>query len=181
MHRLMHRLLPRLMTGQHRLRPAATALIFTALLTACGPSVEMVSTLPDIRFITVDGRPLGPAEYRGKPVLINFWSTTCSVCLKEMPLLQAMHEETSDGLTVVAAAMPYDRPSDVVEMKALKRWGFHVTIDPQGNLLKQMGKISAVPTTALFDSNGKRVWFHQGELKEDALRQAVQAVLNKPS
>lgn len=151
------------------------------LLASCTPETHMAATLPDIRFITVDGSPLGPAQYRGKPLLINFWSTTCSICLKEMPLLQALHEEhAADGLTVVAAAMPYDRPSDVVELKALKKWSFHVTIDPQGNMVKQMGSVKAVPTTALFDSKGQRVWFHQGELKEDVLRAAIHGTLKKP-
>ena len=154
------------------------AVLSATALAACSPAVDVVSTLPDIRFITVDGSPLGPAEYRGKPVLINFWSTTCSVCLKEMPLLQALHQEKSEaGLTVIAAAMPYDRPSDVVELKELRKWGFRVTIDPQGSLLKQMGKITAVPTTVLFDSNGRRVWFHQGELKEDELRRVLDRLL----
>lgn len=152
------------------------------LLSACSPRVDIVSTLPAIRFITTDGSALGPEQYRGKPVLINFWSTTCAVCLREMPLLQALHEEHAQkGLVVIAAAMPYDRPSDVLELRALKKWGFHVTIDPQGKTVGQFGQIKAVPVTVLFEPDGRRVWFHQGELKDAEIRKALDSVLEKKS
>lgn len=148
------------------------------VLAACSGEPTIVRALPDIRFITVDGQPLGPAQYRGRPVLINIWSTTCGVCLREMPLLQAVYEKRSqEGLVLVALSMPYDRPSDALELQQTRGWGFPVAIDPQGHAIQALGRIDAVPTTVLFDAQGQRVWMHTGELQADSLNRALASVL----
>lgn len=167
------------MTGQRSVRVGIAAVtVACGLLSACSKEPVLTPVLPDVRYVTVDARPLGPAQYRGHPVLINFWSSTCGICMREMPLLQDVHTEMAPrGLVVIALAMPYDRPSDALELKSQKRWGFDVAVDPQGSVVKAFGDIQAIPTTVLFDANGKRVWQHTGELQAAELRAQLERVL----
>ena len=44
-------------------------------------------TLPDL-----DGQPQALSQYRGRPLLVNFWATWCAPCVKEMPDLDQLQQ-----------------------------------------------------------------------------------------
>ena len=68
--------------------------------------------LPDFTLNDVWGDAHAISEWAGDPLLINFWATWCAPCRREMPLLQALHNERSiSGITVVGIAI--DRQPDV--------------------------------------------------------------------
>lgn len=155
----------------------ALAFGLVTLLSACEPWAQ-TKRRPMVDFVTLDGRPLGPSQYHGKPLLVNFWASTCSVCLKEMPLLESTYQRhASAGLQVVAVAMPYDMPSAAVELQQAKGWTFTVAIDPRSEAVNAFGGVSATPTTVLLDATGQERWRHVGELQADALNQAIQQVI----
>jgi thiol-disulfide isomerase/thioredoxin len=71
---------------------------------------------PQVTFNTIDGTALSSERQRGRVTLVNFWSTTCTVCMEEMPLLIETYRDFHErGFDVVAVAMPYDRPDWVVD------------------------------------------------------------------
>ena len=49
--------------------------------------------MPEVTFNLVDGRTLHSSELKGKSVLVNFWSVSCEVCLRDIPALNRMQEE----------------------------------------------------------------------------------------
>lgn len=68
--------------------------------------------LPEFTLNNVMGEPLSISEWRGKPLLINFWATWCAPCRREMPLLQTLHNEYPvTGLQILGIAI--DRQADV--------------------------------------------------------------------
>ena len=68
--------------------------------------------LPSFTLNDVWDEPHSIEEWSGKPLLINFWATWCAPCRREMPLLQALHnDQTAAGLTVLGIAI--DRRPDV--------------------------------------------------------------------
>ena len=163
----------------HHLNRFLQVLLLLGGLTACsGNRPAIPDQLPPLRLVIANGPALETADPSGKAVLLNVWSSTCAVCLKEMPLLQKVHDTYKDrGLRVIALAMPYDRPSDAVELSERNQWTFHVAIDPQGHANKALGSIRVTPTTLLFDATGRRVWQHTGELTADLLNAALAKVI----
>ncbi len=70
------------------------------------PSSGAVTQLPDFTLPDLDDRPRSIREWRGRPLIINFWATWCAPCRREMPLLQRLHEERADaGVQVVGVAL----------------------------------------------------------------------------
>ncbi len=131
---------------------------------------------PRVNFVTLSGKAFGPDQYLGKPLYVNFWASTCSVCLKEMPDVVKLHETfEAKGLQVIAVAMPYDMPSAVVELNDLKNWPFTVAIDPQSVASKAFGKVQETPSHFLLNEKGVVVWRAQGALTFEALESAVRS------
>lgn len=133
---------------------------------------------PEIAMTTIAGEKLGAAELRGKVVLVNFWATTCTVCVKEMPEIAATHARYSArGLETVAVAMSYDPPNRVVDFAWRHALPFKVALDIDGAIAKAFGDVRLTPTTVLLDKRGVVVARYIGEPDFAALRKVVEAKL----
>lgn len=67
-----------------------------------------------LTFTTMEGQVIRLSDLRGKIVLINFWATSCGICLAEMPdLIQTYQQYRKRGFEVIAVAMHYDQPGDI--------------------------------------------------------------------
>ncbi len=54
--------------------------------------VSSAKPMPEVTFNLLDGRNCTAADLRGKSVLINFWSVSCEICLRDMPRLTRLQE-----------------------------------------------------------------------------------------
>jgi thiol-disulfide isomerase/thioredoxin len=119
---------------------------------------------PVVAFTTLEHGIVSPAALEGKVVLVNFWATSCAVCLKEMPRLAELHERyAARGLETIAVAMPYDPPNLVVAYQRDKRLPFKVAIDPNGEAARRFDDVKVTPTTFLIDRRGRIVARYVGE------------------
>ena len=132
------------------------ALLALALV-ASGPAVAQAA--PEFpTFTTLDGKKIGPGELRGKFVLVNFWATSCGICLQEMPDLIATYRRyRSRGLEVIAVAMDYDEPAQIRAYLAKHSLPFPVVFDRDGALAREFEGVRGTPTTFLIDRSGKRI------------------------
>ncbi|MDX1518733.1 MAG: TlpA disulfide reductase family protein, partial [Gammaproteobacteria bacterium] len=63
--------------------------------------------MPDITLQMIDGKKMNLANIKGKPLLVNFWATTCTVCMQELPDMIALYRDNQlNGLEIIAIAMP---------------------------------------------------------------------------
>lgn len=98
-----------------RIRPGVLIAIAAAVLVALSAchhkpveSAKLDFTLKDM-----NGRDVRLADYRGKPLLINFWSTTCGPCRLETPELVDLAAKYKDkGLTILGISID-DTPEDI--------------------------------------------------------------------
>ncbi|RMG57829.1 MAG: TlpA family protein disulfide reductase [Gammaproteobacteria bacterium] len=133
---------------------------------------------PEVRFHGTDGRTLTLAELRGRPVLVNFWATTCPGCIKEMPELVKLYRELGPkGLEVIGVAMPYDKPSDVIALQKKRELPYFIALDPRGEVVAAFGGVRLTPTSYLIDPEGRIVFKKIGEPDWQRLRKELAPML----
>ena len=133
---------------------------------------------PSVAYTLLDGTPSGTDALRGKVVLVNFWATTCTSCVHEMPQIVATHERfKARGFETVAVAMSYDPPSEVVRFAQSRGLPFQVVIDNTGAVARSFGAVRVTPTTLLIDKHGQIVKRYIGEPDFAALHKLVDALL----
>ena len=147
-----------------------TLIVIALSIPACSKRTDLSKDHGSTVFRILDGRQLTLAELN-RPVLINFWSTTCAVCIEEMPQLKQLHQDYSpEGLELIAVAMPHDPPNAVLEFAKARELPFPVAIDVDGAVLKNFDSVEGTPTSFLFNAEGKLVSRHVGRMDWDTLR-----------
>ena len=118
---------------------------------------------------------------RGQVVLVNFWATTCAVCIREMPdLAHLQHRFGERGVTLVAVAMRYDPPNRVLEYAKSAALAFVVSLDPLGRIEDAFGGVRGTPTTFVIDKRGAIVQRIEGAPDFPRLHTLIEAKLNEP-
>lgn len=155
-------------------RLALGALCATALqLAACSQSAAPVST-----FVLLDGSQQTTQDLRGKVVLVNFWATSCTTCVAEMPGLVETHQKyQARGYDTLAVAMSYDPPSYVVNFAETRKLPFKVAIDNTGAVAKAWGDVRITPTTYLLNKRGDIVKTYVGAPDFTQLHQLIEKLL----
>ena len=134
---------------------------------------------PNVTFTTLTGKSIQMADLKGKVVLVNFWSTDCLDCVREMPDLVKSYNRFKDkGLEVIAVAMYYDPPAQVLNFTTQKALPFAVMHDGFGEMEKKFHGVSVTPTTFVFDKTGQRLFYKVGGLDFSQLNQLLEKALN---
>lgn len=94
------------------------------------------------------------SDYKGKWVLINFWATWCPPCLKEIPDLARLSEERND-IVVLGIAMEYDDTEVVMQFVKDMAIPYPIILGDIATAAQIGDRISMLPSTYLFDPNGK--------------------------
>lgn len=129
---------------------------------------------PDVVFKTITGEQIKLSELNGRPVLINFWASTCAYCLEEMPhLAEFYRQQKTKTLQIIGIAMPYDMPSRVVQLAKQLQLPYPVAIDPDSAVTSAFGNIRFTPTSILIDSNGYIVDTITGQIDLTHLREQI--------
>ena len=159
-------------TLTRRLALAALA-IATLALAACGKSEAPAST-----FVLLDGSSQTTADMKGKVTLVNFWATSCTTCVAEMPQIVATYDKYKDkGYDTIAVAMSYDPPSYVVNFAETRKLPFKVAIDNTGKVAEAWGDVKLTPTTYIVDKQGQIVKKYVGAPNFDELHKLIEKLL----
>jgi thiol-disulfide isomerase/thioredoxin len=134
--------------------------------------------VPDITFTTIDGRKLSTAELRGRPILVNFWATTCPGCVKEMPHLVELYRELNpQGLEIIGVAMAYDPPNQVIALSKARDINYPIALDIQNEAATAFGDVRLTPTSFLVAPDGRIVHQKIGELDMNKIRSLIADML----
>ena len=111
---------------------------------------------PAVQLTTLSGERISTADLRGKVTVVNFWSTTCGICLKEMPdLAERHHTYARRGYETLAVAIPRDDPARVRELAERRKLPYKVAIDEDAAASKEFGNVRLTPTTFIIDRRGR--------------------------
>ena len=130
---------------------------------------------PAITLKIIDGSTIDLSSISNKPLLINFWATTCNICMQELPEMIALYKDISpENLQIIAIAMPYDPPNLVLDVVKQFNIPYLVALDINGKAMEAFGDIRATPTTYLIAPDGKVIMQNTGRTDFRYLKQNIE-------
>jgi peroxiredoxin len=145
------------MTAHHRswIKPAAIGALVLALAGVGYTTLAHGEKAPEVTFISIAGDKISTANLRGKVVMVNFWATSCTTCVHEMPaMVDTYNKFKGQGLEFVAVAMQYDPPNYVVNFTETRQLPFTVALDSGGDIARSFGDVTMTPTTFVIGKDG---------------------------
>lgn len=150
--------------------------IMAGLLLGFGPKAGAL----DYRLPDLEGRMQSLNQFRGKWVIVNYWASWCSTCLKELPDLISLHRENRDK-DIVVVGINFEN----IELDRLKAYVTRQSI-PYPVLRSEpvpvtpLGHVPALPTTYIIDPEGKLVAGEVGIVTRRDIEDYITAQQTKP-
>lgn len=118
---------------------------------------------PGIQFNDPEGKPTTLAAFSGKPVLLNMWASWCAPCVKELPTLDALSGQAGAPRVIAISQDMGPHASVVAFLRSHKIEKLEAYQDPKMGLSGSLGA-EVLPTSILYDANGREVWRYVGDL-----------------
>lgn len=138
-----------------------------------------VPTADDATFTTFEGEEVALSSLRGTPTVVNFFASTCTPCITEMPAFEEVHQELGAEVTFLGLAVA-DRADDAQALIDRTGVTYRTAQDRDGSVISALGG-TVLPTTVLLDADGEVMATHTGELNADELRALLADELGIPS
>jgi thiol-disulfide isomerase/thioredoxin len=137
---------------------------------------------PSLKLHDLNGVQHTLEDYRGKPVLLNFWATWCVPCAAEMPLLSEMQKQYQGKVLFIAASIDDEDMKPQIEAFIKKHQGEALTVMMGATLdsLDDFGVNHGMPGTVFLDAEGKIVDWRTGALKRPDLEQLLRKLAGEP-
>ena len=137
---------------------------------------------PNLELRDLQGAKHVLADFRGKPVLLNFWATWCVPCAAEMPLLGEMQKQYQGKVVFIAASIDDEEVKPQVQAFIKKHQGEALTVMMGATLdtLDDFGVNQGMPGTVFIDAEGKIVDRITGALKRPELEQELRKLAGEP-
>lgn len=161
---------------------AALGVLIVLIAASAYLIVAQKSSAPALTLTTYQGQKLELNALRGKVLLVNFWATSCTTCVKEMPaLIDTYRTYVGQGYETIAIAMDYDTPAFIAAYASKNGLPFPVVHDADGTAAKAFGDIRLTPTTFLIDKQGHIVKRYLGAPDFAQLHAEIERLLKAPA
>ena len=132
---------------------------------------------PDFTVYDPEGKPVKLSELRGKPVVINLWTSWCIYCKQEMPDFEKLYEQYGQDVHfLMVNVTPADTRADAEKYIAESGYNFPVYYDTDGSLAENYYS-GSVPTTYFLNAKGEAVTYVPGAVSADILEQGIQMIM----
>ena len=128
---------------------------------------------PNFEVSNFGGERVQLADFRGRPVFLNFWASWCGPCRAEMPAIQAVLDRHKDeGLVVLAVdnGERFEPARAFVEELGLNFTEFG--LDPGQDVIRRY-RVLAMPTSVFIDAEGVITRVHMGQATEQQIEDFV--------
>ena len=148
---------------------------------AVSETEEQPSLAPDFTVYDLEGNAHKLSDFRGKPVLLNFWASWCGPCQMEMPDFEKYYESHGDKVNFIIVNLTDGQQETVESASAFiaeKGYTFPVYYDTDIDAAAKYG-VSAVPVSYFIDAEGYFLAWAQGALSADMLQQGMDLLLGE--
>lgn len=122
---------------------------------------------PPLALNDLNGKQLKLEDYRGKVVMVQFWATYCSPCLKEMPSMMRLQAKLAGKPFVILSVNMGETEEEVKGFLARANINFAILMDSDGKAISAW-KVFVAPSTFLVDPKGNIRYALQGGTEWDA-------------
>ncbi len=128
---------------------------------------------PDFALPDLNGAQVSLAQFRGRPVVINFWATWCPPCRDEIPRLIEAYQREKDGVTFIAIS---GEPASVVGPFVKQANIPYVNLLDGGGRVSSAYGIKALPTTLFVNRDGEIVVYYAGEMSARIIDEGLRRI-----
>ncbi len=137
---------------------------------------------PGFTLVSLDGKKVSLSDYKGKPVLVNFWATWCGPCKLEMPWLEEFHKKYEDkGLVVLGVVAADQAGKSTIENVVQKAGVTYPVLLPSDATETAYGGVNLLPESFYVGRDGKVVLeafgMNDGQGGKDQIEANIQKLL----
>ena len=132
----------------------------------------------DFTLKDMHGATVKLADFKGKPILLNYWATWCGPCKAEIPALNDLYAQYKDqGLAIVGISVDDDEPTLLEFSKNFPMSYTVVTAREQEDALEAAGPVWGYPTTFFIGRDGSICGKHMGPATKEDFEREIKALL----
>jgi thiol-disulfide isomerase/thioredoxin len=130
---------------------------------------------PDFEFPSPDGKMVGPKDYRGKILVIDFWASWCKPCVAEIPNLKKLHEKYKEnGLEVLSVSIDKDSKEWLLALEKYAMPWKQVLAPKAGADITKLYQFNLIPFIIIIDREGKIIGKNQrGEALDNFIKERI--------
>jgi peroxiredoxin len=133
---------------------------------------------PTFTLVDTDGKKVSLADYKGRPVVVNFWATWCGPCQLEMPWFEEFYTKyKGQGLEVLGISDDAQQPKEEILKAAHKLGVTYPLLYPDGKIVKNYGGVEYYPETFYIDKTGTVVAETAGAPTKDEMEANIRKTI----
>ena len=137
---------------------------------------EKTHLAPDFVVYDADGNAVRLSDFRGKPVVLNFWASWCGPCKREMPDFNEKYLELKDKVHFLMVNVTgNDTKEDAQAYVKQMGFAFPILFDMESSAAIAYG-IHSFPTTYFIDAEGNAVAYAVGALSKASLQEGIDLI-----
>lgn len=154
--------------------------------TASGAEAQPASsavTAPDFTVYDANGNSVRLSDFRGKPVVLNFWASWCYYCKQEMPEFNQVYGEEKDSIQFLFVDWTDGRQETQEKGEAFLKengYSFPAYFDLDQNAVSAYG-LTGIPATVFIRADGTVAGGQAGAIDEDTLKKGIELIRNNKS
>ena len=161
-------------------RAVAVSIIVLAVLMGCTRSDERSTVAsgdaPNFKLQGLNGRTVQLSDYKGKPVVLDFWATWCQPCRDSIPGMAKLNADYADkGLVILAISVDGGATEDIRTFQ--KEHGMAYTVLMGTEEMADQYHVRTIPMVVVIDKSGKIVKRYLGAGNEDEIEKTVKQLL----
>lgn len=137
--------------------------------------LEIGQAAPDFEVETLEGDTVKLSDYRGEPVIINFWATWCPPCRAEMPDFEKLYNEENAAILAVNLTHSENSMAGVSDFADELGLTLPVLLDAEGSV-EDSYQLSAYPTSYMIDSEGVTQYVVRGAINYETMYREFMAL-----
>ncbi len=137
---------------------------------------------PAFKLTTLDGKKVSLADYKGRPVLVNFWATWCAPCKLEMPWFAELQQQYApQGFTILGINQDPEAGKDKIAATAQRLGVNYPVLLPNDAVAPAYGGVDVLPTSFYVDRSGVISEVTAGLASKDEIEAHIKKIVGSPA